>query len=312
MKKISIVSSCYNEEHNLDELYNRVTAQMSKYSDKYEFEYILMDNGSSDGTANKLKELAQKDNRIKVIINSRNFGHIKGPYYAIINASGDAVIYIVSDLQDPPELIPDLIQQWENGNELVLLQKTRSKESKIMFLLRTLFYKVLDLITDNDVKLAENCTGSGLFDKKIIDVVRDIDDPYPYFRGLLCEIGFNRSYVQYEQPLRKDGKTSNNFYTLYDIGMLGVIKYSKKPLRFMTYLGFSMSVIMFILSVLYLVLKLIFWNTFSIGIAPIIISVLFIGAIQLFSLGILGEYVGAIYTRVDKKPLVVVKERINF
>lgn len=312
MKKISIVSSCYNEEENLDELYERITTQMDKFKDKYEFEYILLDNGSTDGTANKLKELAQKDKRIKVIINSRNFGHVRSPFYGILQGYGDAVISIVSDLQDPPELISALIQKWEEGNEIVLLQKQESEEFGLMFLLRKIYYNTLAKIADNGVVLSQNCTGSGLYDKKAVDEMRKLDDPYPFFRGLLCELGFNRAYIQFKQPVRKHGISCNNLYTLYDLGMTGVIKYSKLPLRMMAFVGFLMSILTFGLSIFYLVWKLVNWSNFSFGLAPIIISILFLGSVQLFCLGILGEYIGAIYTRVDKKPLVIEKERINF
>ena len=312
MKKISIVSSCYNEEQNLDELYTRVTAQFEKFKDKYEFEYILADNGSTDNTASKLREFAKKDSRFKIIINSRNFGHIKSPYNAILAANSDAVISIVSDLQDPPELISELIKKWEEGYKVVLLQKNVSEENPIIFNLRKLYYYVLSKIADNGVELAQNCIGSGLIDRCVVDYLRQIDDPYPYYRGLVCEVGFDRAYVTFNQPVRKKGISANNFYTLYDMAMTGLVKNSKLPLRFMAIFGFLMSIITFLISVIYLVWKLINWDKFSFGLAPIIISITFIGSVQLFCLGLLGEYIAAIYTRIDKKPLVAEKERINF
>ena len=312
MKKISIVSSCYNEEQNLDELYERVRAVFDELGGKYDFEYILADNGSTDGTANKLRELAHKDTRIKVIINSRNFGHIRSPFHAIRQATGDAVISIASDLQDPPELIKDLIEKWESGKDVILLQKTESEENFVMYNLRRFYYYVLNKITDNGVELAQNCTGSGLFDRKVLEFFKSVDDPYPYFRGLVCEAGFEREYLQFKQPIRKRGITANNFYTLYDMGMTGLVKNSKIPLRIMAIMGFVMSFISLLGGVVYLIWKLLNWTTFSFGIAPIIISIMFISSIQLFCLGVLGEYIGAIYTRVDKKPLVLEKERINF
>lgn len=312
MKKISIVASCYNEETNLDELYARVSEQFDKFKDKYDFEFILVDNGSTDNTAQKLRELAAKDKRVKVIINSRNFGHIRSPFNAIKSASGDAVISIASDLQDPPELISDLIEKWEQGNKVVLLQKKDSEENFLIYKLRQLYYKILYKITDTGVELAQNCTGSGLIDKCVVDIVKKNDDPYPYYRGLVCEVGFERAYVQFSQPVRKRGMSANNFYTLYDMGMTGLVKNSKVPLRIMAIIGFTMSVITFAMSVFYLIWKLINWYTFTMGMAPIIISITFLGSVQLFCLGLLGEYIAAIYTRIDNKPLVIEKERINF
>ena len=312
MKKISIVASCYNEELNLDELYERLVIQFDKHKDKYEFEIILADNGSVDGTESKLRELASKDRRVKVVLNSRNFGHIRSPFHLVTLADGDAVISMASDLQDPPELILDLIKKWEEGNKIVLLRKNASEENSIMFAFRKLYYAVLEKITDNGTELALNCTGSGLIDRCVANELRKINDPYPYYRGLICEIGFKRAYVDFNQPKRKYGITANNLYTLYDMAMTGVVKNSKMPLRFMAFTGFVMSGITFLLALVYFVWKLINWSTFEFGIAPIIISIMFIGSIQLFCFGILGEYIAAIYTRIDQKPLVVEKERINF
>ncbi len=312
MKKISIVASCYNEEENLNELYDRLKVQTDKYKDIYEFEFIFLDNGSTDKTADVLKQLAKKDKHVKVVINSRNFGYSRSSFYGITLVNTDAVFLTSSDLQDPPELLPDLIQKWEEGYEIVLLQKNESKENHLMFLLRKLYYTMLYKMADNGVVLARNCTGSGLIDKKIVDVLKKIDDPLPFYRGLLCEVGFRRAYVQFIQPVRKKGISAHSFYMLYDFGMLGIVKFSKMPLRFMTFLGFSISVLTFILSIFYFGWKLLHWDSFSLGIAPIIISLLFLGSVQLFCLGVLGEYIGAIYTRIDKKPLVIEKERINF
>jgi len=312
MKKISIVSSCYNEELNLDELYERVTRQFELLADKYEFEYILADNGSTDGTEAKLRQIAQKDKRFKIILNSRNFGHIRSSFNVILASNADAVISIASDLQDPPELIPDLIKQWEDGCKVVLLQKKSSQECGLMYNLRKLYYYVLKRIADNGVELAQDCTGAGLIDKEVVEYLRKVEDPYPYYRGLICEVGFKRGYVQFDQPERKKGFSANNLYTLYDMGMTGVVKNTKMPLRLMAIFGFVMSAITFLIAVMYFVLKLLYWQTFQLGIAPIIISITFLGAVQLFCFGILGEYIAAIYTRIDKKPLIVEKERINF
>lgn len=312
MKKISLVSSCYNEEENIDTLYERAMKAIEPFCDRYEFEYILLDNCSVDGTEKKLRELAQKDKRIKVILNARNFGHIRSPYYGMIQASGDAVIYLASDLQDPPELIKDFIEKWEQGYKIVLGRKTDSEESFLFFLLRKLYYEFVSRIADDDTNLVKNCTGFGLFDKQVIDIIKSLDDPYPYIRGLICEIGFEKAFVDFKQPARKRGFTKNNFYTLYDNAMIGIVKHSKVPLRLMAFLGFGFSFLSFLAAVMYFILKLIFWEEFTLGMAPIIISIFFLASIQLFCMGVLGEYIGAIYTRVNKKPVVVEKERINF
>ena len=312
MKKISLVSSCYNEEENLDTLYERVTKAIEPFCDKYEFEYIHLDNGSTDKTEQKLRELAQKDKRIKVILNTRNFGHIRSPYYGMIQSSGEAIIYLASDLQDPPELIKDFIEKWEQGYKIVLGKKTKSEETFLMFLIRSAYYEFLSRIADDDSGLVKNCTGFGLYDKKVIDIIKNMQDPYPYIRGLICDIGYEKAFVEFTQPARKRGITKNNFYTLYDNAMLGIVKHSKVPLRIMTFLGFGFSFLSLLTAFLYFILKLIFWEQFTLGMAPIIISLFFFASVQLFCLGVLGEYIGAIYTRVNTKPVVVEKERINF
>ena len=312
MKKISLVSSCNNEEENIDVLYERTMKSIESFEKKYEFEYILLDNGSTDNTAEKLRELAQKDSRVKVILNARNFGHIRSPYYGMLQATGDAIIYLASDLQDPPELIPEFIEKWEQGYKIVLGQKTESKESLIFFLVRSAYYELIARIADDDTNLVKNCTGFGLYDKRVIDIVRSLDDPYPYLRGLICDIGFEKAFVEFKQPLRKRGITKNNFYTMYDNAMVGVVKHSKVPLGLMAFLGFGFSFLSLAVAFLYFILKLVFWNDFALGMAPIIISIFFLASVQLFCMGVLGEYIGAIYTRVNKKPVVVEKERINF
>ncbi len=312
MKKISIVSGCYNEKDNVDDLCNRIHKVMEAFVDRYEYEIIIVDNCSVDGTQDRLRELARDDKRLKLIFNARNFGHIRSPYYGIVNAYGDAVIYLASDLQDPPELISEFIQKWELGFKIVLAQKNQSEESLFMSAIRKSFYSVLRFISDDETELVQNYTGFGLYDKKVIDIARMIDDPYPYFRGLISEIGFERAIVKFKQPLRKKGKTKNNFYTLYDNAMIGIVKHSKVPLRLMTFVGFVLATVSMAVAVGYFAYKLLFWDRFNLGIAPVVIGLFFFASVQLFSLGIIGEYVGAIYTRVNKKPLVVEKERINF
>ncbi len=313
MKKlISVISGAFNEEENVEELYKQVKKQMEAFEDKYDWEQIVIDNSSTDGTFAKLKEIASQDKRFKVIENTRNFGHIRSPYYGILQGKGDAVIYLASDLQDPPALIPQFIKEWEGGYKIVLGKKVKSKESPLFFAVRRLYYWLLNKLNDSGAKLIENCTGFGLYDKEVIDAVRKIDDPYPYLRGLICELGYSKTFVEFEQPLRKRGLTKNNFYTLYDNAMLGFTNHSKVPMRMAVFFGFVLSAASFILAVIYLILKLVFWDEFPMGTAPILIAVLFFSSMQLFFIGILGEYLGAVLTQILKRPLVVEKERINF
>lgn len=309
MKLISIVTPCYNEEENVEELHSQIVQAMSAFPD-YEFEHIYIDNASTDKTVDILRVLAASDPRVKVIVNSRNFGHIRSPYYGLLNAYGDAVISMASDLQDPPNLIGDFINKWEEGYKVVMGVKSRSEETWILFTLRTLYYKTLARLSN--VELVENFTGFGLYDRKVMDTLRKIDDPYPYFRGLIADIGFESAQIEFVQPTRKRGITKNNFRTLYDMAMLGLTNYSKVPLRLATMVGFVSAVLSFIVGMIYLVYKLINWKNFELGLAPLVVGVFFFGAIQLFFLGIVGEYIGAIYTQVLHRPLVIEKERINF
>ncbi|MGZ3807955.1 MAG: glycosyltransferase family 2 protein [Bacteriovorax sp.] len=310
MKKISIVSPCYNEEKNLQAVYSEVKAQFEQNLKDYEYEHIFIDNCSTDQSPEILRELASKDKNVKVIFNSRNFGHIRSPAYGLFQASGDAVILLVSDLQDPPNLIPELIKKWEEGNQIVVAVKKESEESALMFAIRSLYYNIINKISET--KLEKNYTGFGIYDKKVITVLKSFDDPYPYLRGLVFKVGFKVDRIFYVQPKRKRGVTSNNFYTLYDLAMLGICTHSKVPLRFFTISGFAIATLSLITSFIYLILKLIFWNSFQLGMAPLIISVFFFSAIQIFSIGIIGEYIGVILTKITKEPLVVEKERINF
>lgn len=311
-KKISIVSSAYNEEGNIRELYEQVKAQMALLGDKYDYEQIVLDNASTDGTLNELRKIAAQDKNFKVIVNARNFGHIRSPYYGILQCEGDAVIYMASDLQDPPALIPQFIAKWEAGYKVVLAQKNQSKESWLFFAVRRLYYWLLNLVNDSGAELLSNCTGFGLYDKCVVDELRKLDEPYPYLRGLVCELGYSRALVPFMQPARKRGFTKNNFYTLYDNAMIGFTNHSKVPLRLAAFGGFALGIFSFILALIYLVLKLLYWDSFPMGTAPILLAVLFFSSVQLFFIGIIGEYIGAILTQVLKRPLVIEKERINF
>lgn len=310
MKLISIVTPCYNEEENIDEIYKRIKDIFFNLSEKYEYEHIFIDNASIDKTVSILKKIAAKDKRVKIIVNARNFGHIRSPFYGLLQAKGDAVVLIVADLQDPPELILDFIREWERDFKIVIGVKKQSEESTIMFTIRKAFYKFINRISE--IELTENFTGFGLYDKKVIEILRKIDDPYPYFRGLICDIGLKRAEVEYSQPARKKGITKNNFYVLYDMAMLGITNHSKLPLRIATMLGFALSILSILVAMIYFLYKIIFWTKFSVGIAPVVIGIFFFASVQLFFIGIIGEYLGAVYTQVLKRPLVIEKERINF
>ena len=313
MKKlISIVSSAYNEQDNIEELCKQVKQTCAKMQDKYDYEQIILDNGSTDDTAQKLKQLAKEDKHIKVIINTRNFGHIRSPYYGMLQAKGDIVISIASDLQEPVSLIPEFIEKWEQGYKVVLGQKVSSKENKLMFIIRSFYYKLLNLFNDSGTKLLEHCTGFGLYDREVIDKLKDLKEPYPYLRGLVCELGYNLTCIQFCQEKRNKGITKNNFYTLYDMAMLAFTNYSRVPLRIATMCGFILSILSFCLAIFYLIFKLLFWYNLPVGIAPILISVFFFFSVQLFFIGILGEYLNAILTHIQNRPLVIEKERINF
>ena len=311
-KKISIISSAYNEEENIRELYEQVKSQMALLADKYDYEQIVLDNASTDNTLTELRKVAAQDPRFKVIVNARNFGHIRSPYYGILQCQGDAVIYLASDLQDPPSLIPQFLSKWEEGYKVVLAQKNQSKESWLFFAVRRLYYWLLNLVNDSGAHLLSNCTGFGLYDKCVVAELRKLDEPYPYLRGLVCELGYSLALVPFVQPVRKRGITKNNFYTLYDNAMTGFTNHSKVPLRLAALGGFILGMISFVLALVYLVLKLLYWDYFPMGTAPILLAVLFCSSVQLFFIGIIGEYIGAILTQVLKRPLVIEKERINF
>ena len=307
-KLISVVTPLFNEEENVTELCDRVAAVMR--SVPYDYEHICIDNCSTDRTAALLRNRAVGDPRLKVIINTRNFGHIRSPYYGLLQASGDAAVIIAGDLQDPPELIPEFIEKWEAGYKSVMAVKPQSTESSAMSFIRKLYYRFVNRISD--VPLVDNATGAGLYDRVVLDVLRRINDPYPYARGLICEIGFPVATVPFIQPRRTRGVTSQNFYTLYDIAMLGITKHSKVPLRLMTMLGFGLSCLSLLVAFGYLLAKLLFWNSFELGLAPVLIGMFFFAAMQLLFLGLLGEYIGTIQTQVRNLPLVVEAERINF
>ncbi|HCS64154.1 MAG TPA: glycosyltransferase [Cellvibrio sp.] len=309
MKLISVVTPCYNEEDNVQECVKLIQGVFAHY-DNYTYEHIFIDNASTDKTLDILRDIATTDKHVKVISNSRNFGHIRSPYHGLLQANGDAVILFVADLQDPASLIPEFIKKWEEGFQTVVGTKRSSEESSLMFSIRKLYYKTVNRLSNID--LIDNFTGFGLYDKEVIDHLRSINDPYPYFRGLIAEIGLRIHQIPYDQPVRVRGITKNNFFTLYDIGMLGIISHSQVPLRMATMAGFLLSFISIFIAIIYFLLKLIFWNSFSLGMAPVVIGIFFFASVQLFFVGVLGEYLGSIHIYSKRRPLVIEKERINF
>jgi len=303
------MTPCYNEEENVRIVYEQVKQIFDDLA-IYSYEHIFIDNASKDGTVSVLKNIAKKDKNVKIIVNARNFGIVRSTYHAQLQARGDAVISLVADLQDPPSVIADFIKKWEEGFKVVIGVISKSKENPIMFAIRKLYYNLIE--KNADLKLIKNFNGFGLYDKEFIDVLRRLDEPYPYFRGLIAEIGFERAEIEYVQRRRKKGKTKNNFYTLYNVAMLGFVNHSKVPLRMATFIGFSAATVNLLIALGYFVYKLAYWDRFQLGIAPIVIGFFFFAAVQLFFIGIIGEYIGAIYTQVKNRPLVIEKERINF
>lgn len=310
MKKISIVTPCYNEEENVAELYRQVKAQFDRLSDRYTYEHIFIDNASTDHTVDELKKLAEADKNVKVIMNAMNFGHIRSPFYGVCQAQGDAVLLMVADLQDPPETIPEFLRQWEEGHMVVVGIKNESKENPVMYAIRTFFYKFLKKVSET--RQIENFTGFGLYDQTFVELMRRTNDPYPYMRGLVAEYGGDLGQVFYTQPKRLHGKTHNGFYTLYDMAMLGFVNHSKLPLRASCFIGFVIGFFSVLVAFVYFILKLLYWDEFEFGLAPLIIGIFFMAGVQLFFLGIVGEYVGSILTQVRHRPLVIEKGRINF
>jgi glycosyltransferase involved in cell wall biosynthesis len=309
VKSLSIITPCFNEAENVEELYQRVKGVISGLG-QYRYEHIFIDNASTDGTVGVLKRIAATDPNVKIIANARNFGHIRSPMHAVHQARGDAVICLVADLQDPPEMIADMVREWESGYAMVLGIKSSSEENRLMFGIRKCYYRLVNRLSS--IETFENFTGFGLYDRRVIDLIKTFEDPYPYFRGMIAEIGLPHKELYYTQPLRKRGLTKNNFYSLYDLGMLGIINHSKVPLRLMVFAGFIGAFWSFLAGAAYFLYKLIFWNRFSVGMAPVVIGIFFLSSIQLVFMGILGEYVGAIHTHVQRRPFAVELERINF
>jgi len=307
---LSIVSGCFNEEENVRELWQRITRVMADQLPNYTYELIIIDNCSTDPTPEILREMCKEDKRVKAIFNNRNFGHIRSGYHAIQQASGEAIVCMASDLEDPPEMIPEFVRKWEEGWKIVLAQKTSSAEFFVMHWVRKTYYYLINRLSE--VPLVKNVTGFGIYDKRVIDDIKRIGDPYPYLRGLICDLGYPQYLIPFHKPVRKRGFTKNNFYTLYDLGMLGITNHSKVPLRLAVFAGCGVGIISFLVALAYLVYKLLYWERFQAGAAPIVLGIFFLGSVQLFFIGILGEYIGSIYTQVLRRPPVIERERINF
>jgi len=309
VKIISILTPCYNEEDNVAELYSLVQRVMAGLG-RYRYEHLFIDNCSTDRTVEILKRIAADDTNVKIIVNTRNFGHVRSPMHALHQTCGDAVIGIVADLQDPPEMIAEFVREWENGYLMVLGIKRTSGENPLMFWVRQKYYRLVNRLSS--LQTFENFTGFGLFDRRVVDLVKSFNDPYPYFRGMIAEIGLPHKELYYDQPARRRGVTKNNLYTLYDMAMLGIINLSKVPLRVVTFSGFVCAALCVLVALAYLFYKLLYWNRFSVGIAPLVIGIFFFISVQLISVGLLGEYIGSIHTQVQKRPYVVELERVNF
>ncbi len=310
MKKISVLIPCYNEEENVVPMSEAIIEQFTKELPSYDYEIVFIDNDSSDTTRVKLRKLCKENKKIKAIFNAKNFGQFNSPYYGMLQTTGDCTISMCADFQDPPEMIPKLVKEWEDGAKIVSAIKTSSKENKLMRFFRTCYYKLIKKMSN--VEQIEHFTGFGLYDKDFIEVLRDLKDPTPFLRGIVAELGFKRKDIPYEQQKRRAGKTHNNLYSLYDAAMLSFTSYTKVGLRIATIGGFIIGFISFVIAIVYLVLKLVNWDNFAMGNAPILIGVFVLGGIELFFIGLLGEYIMSINNRVMKRPLVIEEERINF
>ncbi|MDY5934450.1 MAG: glycosyltransferase [Oscillospiraceae bacterium] len=310
MKKISIMIPCYNEEENVVPISEAVVRELTDSLPEYDYEILFIDNDSKDNTRPLLREICKNNPKIKAIFNVKNFGQFNSPYYGMLQTTGDCTICMCCDFQDPVEMIPKLVHEWENGYKIVCAIKTTSKENKIMRFLRTCYYKLIRKMSD--VEQIEHFTGFGLYDKSFIEVLRNLKDPSPFLRGIVAELGYRRKDIPYEQAKRRAGKTHNNFYTLYDAAMLSFTSYTKIGLRLATFCGIGVGFVSFLVGMVYLILKLIMWDNFPMGMAPVLIGMCFLGSVQLFFIGLLGEYVLNINTRVMNRPLVIEEERLNF
>lgn len=310
MKKISILIPCYNEEENVVLMSEAICSLLEKELSEYAYELIFIDNDSTDNTRPLIRKICAENNCIKAIFNAKNFGQFNSPYYGMLQTTGDCTILMACDFQDPVELIPQYIREWENGYKIVIGIKKKSQENFIMYKLRGVYYKIIKKFSDVDQ--IEHFTGAGLYDHDFIEVLRKLKDPTPFIRGIVAELGYKRKEIPFEQPKRRAGKTHNNFYSLYDSAMLSFTSYTKIGLRLATFVGIGLGIVSILIGFVYLILKLVYWDRFTTGMAPMLIGIFFLGAVQLFFLGFMGEYILAINRRIMNRPLVVEEERINF
>lgn len=310
MKKISVLIPCYNEEDNVREICSALKKMFAESLPLYDYEIVFIDNKSQDRTREYLEQLCSNDSRVKAIFNARNFGQNNSPYYGILQTTGDCTIAMSCDFQDPPEMIPKFVNEWEKGHAIVCAIKSTSKENKIFRFFRTCYYRTFSKMSD--IEPIEHFTGFGLYDRKFVEIMRTIDDPIPFMRGIVAEYGFNMKKIDFEQPKRRAGKTHNNWFTLYDIAMRSFTSYTRMGLRALSIVGFFMSGVSFLLAIVYLIYKLIYWDTFVAGMTPILLAVLILGSIQLSFIGLLGEYILSINKRVMHRPLVIEEKRLNF
>ena len=310
MKKVSVLIPCYNEKENVIPMSEAIDNIFKTECSQYDYELLFIDNDSTDGTRELLRGICEKNPKVKAIFNAKNFGQFNSPYYGILQTTGDCTISMCCDFQDPVELIPKYLVEWEKGYKIVIGIKSSSKESKIMYFLRSIYYKMIKKFSD--VEQIEQFTGSGLYDRSFVEILRDLKDPTPFMRGIVAELGYKRKEIEYEQPLRRAGKTKNNFYSLYDAAMLSFTSYTKIGLRMCTFIGMGLGLLSAIIGIIYLIIKLLYWDTFPAGTAPMLIGMFLLGSIQLFFIGFLGEYILSINQRVMNRPLVIEEERINF
>jgi glycosyltransferase involved in cell wall biosynthesis len=309
-KKIGIFTPCYNEEEGIAECYARVREVMETKLSTYDYEHLFIDNSSRDRTVAILKEIAGRDKRVKIIVNARNFGHTRSPHHAMLQVEGDAVVPILADLQTPPELMVEFVKHWEAGTRMVIAVRTGTEEGLFMRLARNAFYRMMERLSN--IEQIRNFMGFGLYDRQVIEILRTLDEPDPYFRGLVSEIGFDKAFVEYHQPPRKHGRTRHSFFDLLELSMLALTTYSRAPLKLMTVAGVGISFLSLLFGVIYLVLKLLYWDAFPVGIVPLLVATFFFAAVQLIALGLIGEYIGLVLRYVRRFPLVIEKERVNF